>query len=266
VGGVWVRFALQEPLPLLVYVTTQVHSPTATIAMERPDIQTVLRSTAAKVLSDPNYEQSFAFYRLWFDIGQTRDRIPPDLIFDAIWENRLTSSIDPDRGELIHSTAHLIFRFASDAESDQILAPHNSGLQDRLCTRFLREFFNNNLAVVWCGGNSYRGEVVDNFYVDANLVARWVNLGFVDEVVIRDHILQSLISHRTLYNHQADALIILFKLAGATFGAYTDPSVVDRCLELLRTHYGRGLVKGRLVQVRAPRTVKAIELKRNFRR
>ena len=33
-----------------------------------------------------------------------------------------------------------------------------------------------------------------------------------------------------------DALIILFKLAGATFEAYADPSVVDRCFELLKGH------------------------------
>ena len=39
-----------------------------------------------------------------------------------------------------------------------------------------------------------------------------------------------------MYDHQADALIILFKLAGATFEAYADPSVVDRCFELLQGH------------------------------
>ena len=54
--------------------------------------------------------------------------------------------------------------------------------------------------------------------------------------MIRDHILQSLISHPKLYDHQADALIILLKLAGATFAAYADPSVVDRCFELLKHH------------------------------
>ena len=73
-------------------------------------------------------------------------------------------------------------------------------------------------------------------YVDANLIAHWANLGYVDETTIRNHILQSLISHPTLDDHQADALVILFKLAGATFEAYADPSVVNRCFELLQDH------------------------------
>ena len=35
-------------------------------------------------LSDENYAQSLAFYRLWFGVGQTYHRIPPDQIFDAV--------------------------------------------------------------------------------------------------------------------------------------------------------------------------------------
>ena len=63
-------------------------------------------------------------------------------------------------------------------------------------------------------------------YVDANLIAHWAKLGFVEEDVIRNHILQSLISHPRLCGHQAGALIILLKLAGATFEAYAYPSMV----------------------------------------
>jgi len=77
---------------------------------------------------------------------------------------------------------------------------------------------------------------LDSFCADTNLIAHWANLGYVEEHSIRNHILQSLISHPTLYDHQADALVILFKLAGTTFGAYTDPSVVDRCFELLKDY------------------------------
>ena len=126
--------------------------------------------------------------------------------------------------------ARLITRFANDAESNHPLAPHSSGLQSRLSTRTLREFFKNNLRSL--GGCT---DIVD-FYTDANLIAHWANLGYVEEAAIHNHILQSFISHPKLYDHQADALIILFKLAGATFDAYTDPSVVDRCFELLKGH------------------------------
>jgi len=203
-------------------------SPTTTIAME--DIEGALGPVVSN-LSDQNYAESLAFYRLWSDIGQTHHQIPPDLIPDTIRKNRGSDSIVSREGKLVHSTAHLIVRLASDVESDHLLAPHTSGLQSLLSTRTLAEFFKNNLKIVG-GSGGYSGD----FCADANFIAHWANLGYVEEVVIRNHILQSLISHPKLYDHQADALIILFKLAGATFEAYADPSVVDRCFELLKGH------------------------------
>ena len=200
-------------------------------------------------LSNESYDQSFAFYRCWFDIGQTYHQIPSDLALDTILlKNRATGSVRADRGELIHTTAHLIVRFAGDAESDRILVPHNAGLQSRLCTTILREFFSKNLVYVrgvetgsW-GSSAY-------FHTNTNPIAHWANVGPVEEAAIHNHILQSLISHPKLYHHQADALIILFKLAGATFKAYADPSVVNRCFELLKDQYSRDLMRGKLVQV-----------------
>jgi len=185
-------------------------------------------------LSDQNYEQSFASYRFWFETGGAYSQIPPDLIFDTIWCNRVPGSI---RSTLIHPTAHLILRFASDAESDHILAPHSAGLQSHLCTRILEGLFNNALDAVWRRMNDYTNYPVDaDFYADANLIAHWANLGHIEEATIRNRILQSLISYPKLYDHQVDALLILFKIAGATFAAYADPSVVDRCFELLKDH------------------------------
>lgn len=73
----------------------------------------------------------------------------------------------------------------------------------------------------------------------------------MEEDAVRSHIPQSHISHPYIHDHQADALIVLFKLAGVMFDAYIDPSVVNRCFELLKDHYGGGLEKQRLVQVRA---------------
>ena len=97
----------------------------------------------------------------------------------------------------------------------------------------------------------FRSYHPEQFLADANFVAHWVNLGYVEESAIRNHILQALISHPKLYDHQAGALIILFKLAGATFQKYADPSVVDRCFELLEAHYDdRRSAHGLLVQVR----------------
>jgi len=197
-------------------------------------------------LSDQNYAQSFAFYRFWFDIGRTCHQISSDQIFDTIWDNRPANLLDPSRNGFVHSSAPLFLRFVSDAESDQFLAPQNSGLQRRLCARTLREFFDSNLRAVHDGS-------VGNLYADANLIARWANLGYVDEATIRNRILQSLISHQRPYDHQMHALIILFKLAGATFKAYADPSVVDRCLKFLDGHGHCTSVEWGLIQVRAPR-------------
>ena len=105
--------------------------------------------------------------------------------------------------------------------------------------RILQEFSNDNLAAVWQKETNRSDHVSENFYADANLIAHWTNLGIVEETAIRNHILQSLISHPKLYIHQANALVILFKVAGATFEAYADPSVVDRCFELLKYHSRR---------------------------
>jgi hypothetical protein len=276
------------------------------------DIQTVVSSAVKEILSDQNYERSFVFYRFWFGVGQTHFKIPSDQIFDVIWNKRATELIRTRRSQpvsshqgnvfgqgsgfvqasgfglrpvnqesghvshkLIHPTAHSILRFASDAESDRILAPHNSGLQRRLSTKTLQDFFSSNLTAVWHKGLQEQApkakppqsasvfgqpqsdplqsqnSTLQHFYGDTNFIAHWANLGYVKEVDIRNHILQSLISHPKLYGHQADALIILFKLAGATFGAYVDPAVVDRCFKLLNANYTRDSTDWELFQVRA---------------
>ena len=213
---------------LAVYVTSWAHSPSATVVMET--IEEAL-GFAVGELSDENYEQSLAFYRFWCETGGAYLETPSDKIFDAIWNRRGgRSSINPSCGKLFHASAHLILRFAKGAESDDILAPHSSGLQDRLCARILREFSTDNLMI------SRYGRDATNFYADVNLIAHWANLGHVGEAAIRNHILQSLLAHPKLYTHQVYALIILFKLAGGTFEAYVDPSVVDRCFEHLKAH------------------------------
>jgi hypothetical protein len=265
--------------------------------MGETTIQAALRSAVKKILSDQSYEQLPAFYRLWSEIEQTYFEIPSDWIFDAIWNKRTTDSIITKRTQpghhqqlstslysvappqesdhvshkLIHPTARSILRFASDVESDHILASHNSGLQRRLCARILQEFFSENLAAVGLTAawheelrkkghqqfaQEHQKDTLQRFYGDANFIAHWANLGYVEEAAIRNHILQPLISHPTLHGHHADALIILFKLAGATLEAYVDPAVVDRCFELLKANYTRDSTDWDLFQVRASCIVK----------
>jgi len=230
---------------LSVYVTgSRAHSHPATTAIAMDEIDKALDLVVEK-LTDKNYEQSLAFYRFWFGVGQMYHRISPDQIFDVTWANRRMGSMELDlrrSGKLIHSGVRLILRFASDAELDHHLAPYSVGLQSRLCARTLQDFFSNNLKAVRDGKV---WSLYADLCTDVNLIAHWANLGYLEEVAIHNQILQSLISHPTLHDHQAYALIILFKLAGATFEAYADPPVVDHCFELLKNHCLLDLHNGR---------------------
>jgi len=214
------------------------------------DIRTASSLAIEDILSGKNYEGSFAFYRLWFDIEQTCRKIPTDRTIDDIWSNyrRINYRNSSSWDEHIHPTIRLVLRLASDLESDLILAPYSSGLQSRLCKKTLQEFFIHNIYGVKHG---YKAGYMCYLSPDASLIAHWANLGYVEEYAIRNHILQSLISHSELYDHQADVLCILFQVAGATFEAYVETSVVDRCFELLKSHRHVNSKRGKLIQVSA---------------
>jgi len=222
------------------------------------DIQAILGKTIAE-LSDQNYEESLTFLRLWFEITHTHSTIPPDAILRALQTYYRRNSFPAN---LIDPTLHLILRFAGDAESDHILAPHSTGLRSRLCAEALQSFFGADIGVV------YNQKSWNYFpFADANLIAHCINLGYVEEAVIRDHILQSLISHSSLHHHRLYVLVVLFKTAGATLAAYVDPTVVDRCFELIKAPRNGQWAKEELIQVNMF-SVKGIplRLRRNFRR
>lgn len=200
-------------------------------------------SNLIQALSEENYDETIAQYRSWFNIGSDHTHITVQIQVDhaierLAWHHSL--------GGLIYPTAHLLIRFIGDIEADQKVSTYTPGLHMQFCTSALRRFFSNNLYLIMSW--KMRGDLT-SFLIDVNLIARWANLGYVEEEFIRYHILQSLTSQPIPYDHQADALIILFKLAGATFGAYTEPSVIDRCFELLKRHYGHNWVKTELLQV-----------------
>jgi hypothetical protein len=188
------------------------------------DVRVALGSTV-RSLSDENYKQSFARYQFWLELAQSYSQLSSDLIFDTIWKqkNQLSST-----DSFIYPTCPLILRFASDVESDPVLASHGAGLRSRLCTSVLKEFFNADLMIAY--GRYSQGT---DYFINANFIAHCANLGYMEEASIRNHILQSLISPSSLHDHQAGALIILFKIAGATFETYVDPLVLDRCFDLL---------------------------------
>ena len=213
-----------------------------------------LRETLRDLAEKPseNYEETLAQYRLWLDIGSVhghiivQDQVDEDIERIARPKSLLLTN-DP-----IHPTAHLLIRLIGDIEADQKTSGHDLELHRRHCATTLNRFFEENL---YYARSLDRAKPV-TFLTNTNLIAHWVNLGYVEEVVIRNHILQSLISHPQFHAHQGGALIVLFKLAGATFGTYADSSVVDRCLKLLKGQYSYNSAISGQVQVRAPRIVK----------
>jgi len=188
-------------------------------------------SSAVSNLSDKSYEKSFTYFRSWFGSAQTHSKTPSDLIFDTIPVYRAEGS-------------------------------HSTGLLSRFCARVLQEFFDNDLFAACCGSSS----PPEYFYADVNLIAHCANLGYIEEHTIRNHILQSLIYHTKVYDHRVIALAILFKIAGATFGAYVDPAVVDRCLELLKNHQLQSEAWGAPIQVSILSGEMFKELRQNARR
>ena len=80
---------------------------------------------------------------------------------------------------------------------------------------------------------------MSGYMLDVNLIAYGANLGCVEETTIRKQIIQFLIrgtNPAVQSYYQGFALCVLFKIAGATFEAYADSSVVDRCFELLKVY------------------------------
>ena len=123
-------------------------------------------STTIKELSDQNYDQLFAFCRLWFDIARAHSQISPDQILGTIWYNRGLGAIQSPLGKLIHSTAPSTLRFVGDAKPDSILSPHSVSLRIRLCARFPKEFVDDSMTwhVEYRDG-SWLGGDWDRFYI-----------------------------------------------------------------------------------------------------
>lgn len=194
-------------------------------------------------LTDENYDESLNRYRFLFQLGKTYSLIPSNLVFDTIWKYKDNISC---RDDFTYPTSSLILRFANDAESDDCLASYSAGLRSRFCASILREFFD------FCMRDIKHDRYADaSALVDANLIAHGVNLGYIEESTIRDHILQSLIPYpgARLSGAQTEALLVLFTIAGATFTTYVDHTVVDRCFGLFKECPDPSRNRGPLIQV-----------------
>ena len=220
-------------------------------------------------LSEGNYDYMFSAYRFWINLGPAHGGVSNLQLYNDILGSVSTrhNSITAPRwgqttiqynnakqvsisGQLIHQNAHLLLRFITDAELDPALSTYAIGLHDRLCRESLEQFFRQSLDYIPGGPKEPTSGQLCEFYAWVNLIAHWVNLGYVRLEDVRDHILQSLALHP--YLHQLNSLMILLKISGATFAAYVDPSVMDRCCDLLKpSNLSHQLVLIELAAVRA---------------
>ena len=213
-------------------------------------------------LSEESYDRTFVAYRYWIGLGATRggvsnlqiyndvrDNTKPDLI-KVPWLRQVYinySHQDVPTGELIHTNVHLLLRFITDAEQDPALSTYATGLHDRLCRESLEQFFMQVLDYI-SGSTSTQ---LCEFYTRVNLIAHWINLGYVKLEDIRDHILQPLILQPVVCAHHLNSLMILLKISGATLAAYVDPSIIDRCCVLLKSSKPiNGTILSELAEVR----------------
>ena len=246
-------------------------------------------------LSEENYDNTFSVYRFWFKLGAVHAGMSSDKLYRDILDNTRPGLIQasgaemnqgntrPDWvnphyrqydgythprdfgafcGKLIHSDVHLLLRFISDAELDPALSAYAIGLHDRLCRASLKEFFSQSLRYLPdSGASGHYSYKFCEYYTTVNLIAHWVNLGCVQLEDIQDHILQSLIFQPTVHPHQLNSLMILLKISGATFAAYVDPSVMDRCCDLLKPSSPENkFIANGLAKVRAP----TLTMKKNY--
>jgi len=195
-------------------------------------------------LSEANYGSTFSAYRFWIELGAAHGGVSNDQLYNDIlsctttgpdlvtlgwsWGSSTGTWRYTATGQPIHSNAHLLLRFTTDAELDPTLSTYAIGLHDRLCRELLKQFFKQSLDYI------SEAEATPEFYTRVNFIAHWINLGFVSLEDVRDRILQSLTLQPTVYPHQLNSLTILLKISGATFAAYVDPSVMDRCCDLLK--------------------------------
>ena len=200
-----------------------------------------LSTNLLRALSEETYDSTFSAYRRWFELEATRVGVTNRKLYNDVLGNTKPDLVslpylkggtwsEGVGGNLIHDKAQLLLRFVTDVEQDPTLSTHAVGLHEQLCRSSLDEFFGQTLAYISGSSEAQLRE----FYTRTNLIAHWVNLGYVKLKDVRDRILQSLAMNPTAFPHQLNALLILLKISGATFAAYVDPSVMDRCCDLVR--------------------------------
>ena len=225
-------------------------------------------------LTEENYDHTVSAYRFWIETGAahggvSNNQLDNDILSSPSMMSNLITNPQVYRisgiveyngtkqykatGQLIHPNIHLLLRFITDAELDPALSTYAAGLHVRLCRESLEQFFRYGLDYIPAGREGPTSKQLCEFYTRVNLIAHLVNLGYVKLEDVRDRILQSLAFQPIVYDHRLNSLMILLKISGATFAAYVDPSVMDRCCNLLKqiNNYSYRLILFDLAEVSA---------------
>ena len=196
-------------------------------------------------LSEENYERTLSDYRFWMKIGTTHGWIPDNQLQNDISENMQPHVVfSPPSPQLIHPTTHLLLKFITDVELNPVSSTHA-----RLCHSSLKDFFTTLLD--FDSRTKFECPELGRFYTNVNFLAHYVNLGYLNVEDVRDHILQSLTFRPDPDFYHWCSLLILLKIAGATFAAYVNPSVMDRCIHVLKSKNYQSLAVATLAKVRA---------------
>ena len=228
-------------------------------------------------LSKKNYDSVFDSYRHQIELEAARVGVLNFKLYDDVLDSTrldlillpyFTGAIDASwnrvvGGKLIHENAQLLLRFVTDAEQDPTLSTYAVGLHEQLCRSSLDQFFGQT-----SDDMSGSPDQLREFYTQVNLIAHWVNLGYVKPEDVQDRIFQSLTMYSTVHPHQLNALMIFLKISGATFAAYVDPPMMNCCCDLLEPSNLRGkLVLTGLAEVRVLiSTTRTSYISLNYRR
>lgn len=201
-----------------------------------------LLSKLVSNLSEKNYEQTLSDYRFWTKIGATHGWISDAQLENDIKANMNPGLVDPQWASLIHPTSRLLPKFITDVEPNRGSSTHN-----RLCRSTLEDFFAD---VLDRNSRPFGTRDQQRFYTNATFLAHWVNLGYPSAEDVRDHILQSLILRRPVPPPTLGSLLVLLKIAGATFAAYANPSAMDSCLTILKSTDSSDQILSKYTKVR----------------
>jgi hypothetical protein len=123
------------------------------------------------------------------EIGTTHGWIPDNQLYNDVLASMRPDLVNTSSGQLIRSTSCLLLRFVTDVGLDPVLSAYTFGTHERHCHRSLKNFFADNVDFI--PRITFHETDLQKFYTNVNLLAHWVNLGYLNVEDVQNSILQS---------------------------------------------------------------------------